>query len=339
MSRARRSQCPTRRTSRAEDIDEIEAVGALVVERAFAEPAFQVGDQVKSSVTETPASSHTPRRSSPCTVAIPRRILSEISGLGERRCLPLLANPAALRYEGGGNFGQPAIADGEGRQSRFRRAAASKRLFDHIRNGGRCHVSCNCRFLPPNRLPPLHRRSGCARLRPARRFNLFRAKMIGEFFANMQAPSVAVSATKVEPTPGSRRSGDRHALGGPGRRRGGAGGRAWCRRSTSPPTAGEAGRTARPDRRRGGARRPDVGAGGGRARPHRAWTARMSLRKTGRQLRRGRWRRRRARSPPRNRRSTRIQAPSSTRRRSRRRSPARSAFRASMSASICKPGT
>ena len=31
-------------------------------------------------------------------------------------------------------------------------------------------------------------------------FNFFRSRMIGEFFANMQAPSVAVSATKVEPT-------------------------------------------------------------------------------------------------------------------------------------------
>jgi membrane fusion protein (multidrug efflux system) len=31
-------------------------------------------------------------------------------------------------------------------------------------------------------------------------FNLFRTKMIGEFFANMQAPAVAVSATEVQPT-------------------------------------------------------------------------------------------------------------------------------------------
>ncbi len=31
-------------------------------------------------------------------------------------------------------------------------------------------------------------------------FNLFRSKMIGEFFANMPVPSVAISATKVKPT-------------------------------------------------------------------------------------------------------------------------------------------
>jgi membrane fusion protein (multidrug efflux system) len=31
-------------------------------------------------------------------------------------------------------------------------------------------------------------------------FNLFRSKMIGEFFANMQTPSVSVSTTEVEPT-------------------------------------------------------------------------------------------------------------------------------------------
>ena len=31
-------------------------------------------------------------------------------------------------------------------------------------------------------------------------FNMFRTKMIGEFFANMQAPAVAISATTIEPT-------------------------------------------------------------------------------------------------------------------------------------------
>ena len=31
-------------------------------------------------------------------------------------------------------------------------------------------------------------------------FNLFRSKMIGEFFASMQAPAVTISATRVEPT-------------------------------------------------------------------------------------------------------------------------------------------
>ena len=31
-------------------------------------------------------------------------------------------------------------------------------------------------------------------------FNFFRSKMIGQFFATMQAPTVTVSATKIEPT-------------------------------------------------------------------------------------------------------------------------------------------
>ena len=66
-------------------------------------------------------------------------------------------------------------------------------------------------------------------------FNFFRTKMIGEFFANMQAPAVAVSATKVEQTtwnPEIRAIGTLWAIQGVTWRR------RWpasCSRSTSPP--------------------------------------------------------------------------------------------------------
>ena len=88
-------------------------------------------------------------------------------------------------------------------------------------------------------------------------FNLFRAKMIGDFFANRQMPSVAVSATEVRAEvldAGDRR--DRHARRHPGRRRRGRRSPAWCktielRRQRN----GRGGPAARPDRRRDRARR------------------------------------------------------------------------------------
>ena len=307
----------------AEDIDEIDAVGALVVERALPSRHFVSAIKVKSRITETPASATRARRSSRALWQSLGRILSEISGLGERRRLPLLANPAALRYEGGGNFGQPAVADGEGRQSRSGGRQPQKRLFDQF------GMAVDAMF---RAIANFFRRIGFRRFILVLVvlfcgllvwFNFFRTKMIGEFFANMQAPSVAVSATKVEPTtwkPEIRR--DRHALGDPGRRRRDAGRRRRASRSTSPPTS----------RSKQGellvqiddaVERADLMSA--QAAVERDRTAQLeralSLRKTRRQLRRGRWRRRRARSPLRSRRSQ-GSAPCSTRSRSRRRLPA-----------------
>ena len=114
-------------------------------------------------------------------------------------------------------------------------------------------------------------------------FNLFRAKMIGDFFANQQMPSVTVSATEIEPTtwtPQIEAIGTLLARAGRRRRGAGGGRREGDRVQRQRP--GRGGRAAGADRRRGGARRPylrrgDCGARPGAARARASGCARRGV--------------------------------------------------------------
>ena len=169
-------------------------------------------------------------------------------------------------------------------------------------------------------------------------FNLFRSKMIGDFFANQQMPSVTISATEIKPatwTPQIEAIGTLRAAQGVDVAAQVAGVVQAIEFTANDQV--EAGRAAGADRRRGGARRPHLRRGESGARPGAA-RARGAAARDGGQLRADartgadRLRRLAIDASP-------VSAPCSTRRPSKRPSPASSESSSVDVGEYLEPGT